>query len=120
MALLDIDSLTPGMKVGKDVVEASGQVLLRAGTEISEKHLRVLRSWGIQQVEIEGPKPPDSEDTFLSRASPELLDRAQASVNERFRHTDPVHPAIAELMRLAVVAELRHLVPAAPPPPPAA
>jgi hypothetical protein len=114
MALLEIDSLTPGMKVGKDVVEASGQVLLRAGTEISEKHLRVLRSWGIQQVDIEGPKPPDTEDTLLSRASPELLDRAQASVGERFHHTDPAHPAITELMRLAVVAELRSLLP--PPP----
>lgn len=115
MALLDIDSLTPGMKVGKDVIEASGQVLLRSGTEITEKHLRVLRSWGIQQVEIEGPKPPDSEDALLARATPEMLDRAQASVGERFHHTDPVHPAIAELRRLAILAELRtHAQPHAP------
>ncbi len=118
MALLDIDSLTPGMKVGKDVIEASGQVLLRTGTEISEKHVRVLRSWGIQQVEIEGPKPPDAEDTLLSRATPEMLDRAQAAINERFRHTDPAHPAITELMRLAVVAELRHHQPSPPAPAP--
>lgn len=107
MALLGIDSLTPGMKVAKDVVEASGQVLLRAGTEVAEKHLRVLRSWGIQQVEIEGPKPPDNEDLLLARATPAMVDRAQAFVADRFRHADPTHPAIAELMRLAIVAELR-------------
>jgi hypothetical protein len=118
MALLEIDSLTPGMKVGKDVVEASGQVLLRTGTEITEKHLRVLRSWGIQQVEIEGPKPPDNEDALLARATPAMLDRAQASVSEHFHHTDPEHPAIAELMRLSILTELRHQVP--PPPAPAA
>ncbi len=117
MALLDIDSLNPGMKVGKDVVEASGQVLLRTGTEITEKHLRVLRSWGIQQVEIEGPKPPDHEDSLLARATPAMLDRAQAAVGTRFRHTDPAHPGIAELMRLAVLAELRQQIP--PPPAPA-
>ncbi len=117
MALLDIDSLTPGMKVGKDVVEASGQVLLRTGTEITEKHLRVLRSWGIQQVEIEGPKPPDSEDALLARATPAVLDRAHAAVAERFHHADPGHPAIAELMRLAVLVEIRHQIP--PPPAPA-
>ena len=117
MAMLDIDSLTPGMKVGKDVIEASGQVLLRSGTEITEKHLRVLRSWGIQQVDIEGPTPPDSEETLLLRASPELLDRAHAAVAARFQHTDPAHPAIAELMRLAIRAELRLHLPPAPPPP---
>ncbi len=117
MALLEIDSLTPGMKVGKDVVEASGQVLLRTGTEITEKHLRVLRSWGIQQVEIEGPKPPDNEDSLLARATPAVLDRVHATVATRFRHADPAHPGIAELMRLAVLDELRQQLPPPPPPP---
>jgi hypothetical protein len=117
MALLEIDSLTPGMQVGKDVVEASGQVLLRSGTMITEKHLRVLRSWGIQQVDIDGPKPPDTEDTLLARATPAMLDRAQAAVAERFHHADPAHPAIMELMRLAVLAELRQQLPPSQPPP---
>ena len=117
MASLDIDSLTPGMKIGKDVIEASGQILLRSGTEITEKHLRVLRSWGIQQVDIEGPKPPDNEDTILARATPAMLAAAQASVDERFRHTAPDHPAIAELRRLAILAELRAQLPAAQPMP---
>jgi len=107
MAQLEIDALQPGMKVGRDVVEASGQVLLRAGTEITEKHLRVLRSWGVQTVEIEGERPPDPEETSLARADPATFDRAQAAVNERFRCADPAHPAIAELMRLAVLAEVR-------------
>ena len=113
MASLDIDSLTPGMKAGKDVIEASGQVLLRAGTEITEKHLRVLRSWGIQQVEIEGPKPPDTEDTLLAKATPAMLETARAAVDSRFRHTDATHPAIAELRRLATRVELRAQLPAA-------
>lgn len=108
MALVEIDSLVPGMKVGKDVVESSGQILLRVGTEINEKHLRILRSWGVQQVDIEGPKPPDAEDNFLARATPAMLDRAQAAVGERFHRADPAHPAIAELMRLAIIDEVHH------------
>ena len=110
MALLEIDSLQPGMKVGRDVVEPSGQVLLRAGTEITEKHLRVLRSWGIQQVEIDGAKPADPEEAILARADPAIFDRAHATVAARFHHADPSHPAIAELMRLAVIAEIRAMV----------
>lgn len=116
MALLEIDSLVPGMKVGKDVVEASGQVLLRSGTEITEKHLRVLRSWGIPQVEIEGPKPPDGEDSLMTRATPEMVERANAVVSERFHHADPNHPAIAELIRISVLNELRRIVPTPPRP----
>ncbi len=108
MALVDIDSLVAGMKVGKDVIEASGQTLLRSGTEINEKHLRILRSWGVQQVDIEGDKPPDADDNFLARATPAMLDRAQAAVGERFHRTDPAHPAIAELMRLAILDEIRN------------
>jgi hypothetical protein len=107
MAQLEIDALQPGMKIGRDVVEASGQILLRAGTEITEKHLRVLRSWGVQTVEIEGARPPEPEDTSLARADPATFDRAQAAVTERFRCADPAHPAIAELMRLAILAEVR-------------
>jgi len=107
MAQLEIDALQPGMKVGRDVVETSGQILLRAGTEITEQHLRVLRSWGIQTVEIEGARPAEPEDAFLARADPATFDRAQAAVTERFRCADPAHPAIAELMRLAVLAEVR-------------
>jgi hypothetical protein len=109
MALVEIDSLVPGMKVGKDVVESSGQTLLRSGTEINEKHLRILRSWGVQQVDIEGDKPPDADDKFLARATPAMLDRAHATVGDRFRRADPSHPAIAELMRLAVIDEVRSL-----------
>lgn len=115
MALIEIDSLLPGMKVGKDVVESSGQTLLRSGTEISEKHLRILRSWGVQQVDIEGEKPPDAEDNLLAHATPAMLDRAQAAVSERFHHADPNHPAIAELMRLALLDEVR--APSGPPSP---
>lgn len=107
MALVDIDFLEPGMKVGRDVVEASGQVLLRTGTEITEKHLRILRSWGVVQVEIEGAKRADPEESLLARADPATLDRAQAACNERFLHTDLRHPAVVELMRLALVAEIR-------------
>jgi hypothetical protein len=107
MAQLEIDALQPGMRVGRDVVEASGQTLLRAGTEITEKHLRVLRSWGVPHVEIEGEKPPDPEDVMLAKADPATFDRAQAAVNEHFSRTDPGHPAIAELMRLAVIDEIR-------------
>lgn len=110
MALVDIDSLEPGMKVGRDVVEASGQVLLRTGTEINEKHLRILRSWGVEQVDVEGANRTDPEEALLGRADPALLDRAQAVCNERFHHADMNHPAVAELMRLALLAEVRHAV----------
>lgn len=116
MALLEIDRLAPGMKVGKDVIEASGQVLLRTGTEITEKHLHVLRAWGIQQVEIEGEKPVVAEDALLTRATPAMLERAHATVAERFYHTDAQHPAIAELIRLAVTNELRRAMPPTPRP----
>lgn len=109
MAQIDIESLEAGMTLAADVVEATGQVLLRAGTEIETKHLRVLRSWGIEQVEIAGPKPPDPEEALLARTPPEIVALAEANVARRFRNADPSHPAVLELRQLALMAEVRAL-----------
>jgi hypothetical protein len=109
MAQIDLETLGPGMILAADVVESTGQVLLRAGTEIEAKHLRVLRSWGIEQVEIAGERPPDPEETVLARTSPEIVALAEAKVAHRFRLADPSHAAVIELRRLALMAEVRTL-----------
>jgi hypothetical protein len=107
MALLAIDSLAPGMKTRRDVATTSGQVLMCAGAEITEKHIRLLRTWGIHQVDIDGQGAPRADDDPSAKISPALLQKARETVAGRFQHTDTAHPAIAELMRLAVLNELR-------------
>ena len=54
MGLVAVADLEPGMVVAKDVKDQGGRIMLRAGNEISEKHLGILKKWGIHDVDVEG------------------------------------------------------------------
>ena len=102
MGKILFEALRPGMNLAGDVVERTGRVLLRAGTEITEKHLDILRKWGVTEVDTVGTTPevpagaPEAVDPAVLRAAE---DKAQML----FRHTDREHPAIRELFRLCAL-----------------
>lgn len=93
------------MVLAADAKHANGSVLLRAGTTLSEKHIKTFRAWGIVAVEIEGV----SGATDLANAPGDTGDAAIAQarevIDQRFRHTDPSHPLIAELLQLCIRAQ---------------
>jgi hypothetical protein len=59
-----IEEAEPGLRVTSPVINEKGQLLLPAGTVLSDRHLRLLKSWGVGSVEIEGPTDdaPDGQD----------------------------------------------------------
>jgi hypothetical protein len=103
MGTLNLEDIRPGMILASDAKNLAGRVLLTAGNEITEKHLRVFKIWGVSQVEIRGI---DEEDVFV-RAGAEVdaavLKQADEATQELFALTDNGHPAISELMRLTII-----------------
>lgn len=47
-----IDKLTEGMEINQAVKNQFGQMLIPANTQITEKHKKVLKTWGIVSVDI--------------------------------------------------------------------
>jgi hypothetical protein len=84
------------MVTGRDVVDRAGRVLVPAGTRLDERHLRVLKTWGIDAVEVEVGAPPPSAARGLP---PEERERVRA----RFRRADLAHPLVAELLEQALL-----------------
>ncbi len=103
MGRLNINQIKPGMKLEKDVQERSGRVLLRAGTEITERHLNILMSWGVSEADIESASREEAEAERLQKVDPEILKKAEEQVRPLFAHADQDHPAVRELMRLSVL-----------------
>lgn len=95
MLNLDLDEARAGMVLGQDVLGSQGQLLLRAGATLNDKHLQVLRANQIQNVLID----PDSDSDSTPTAD---LDSAaiESHIQERFRISDAAHPLIQELRRL--------------------
>lgn len=50
LSAIPLDQAAPGMRLGEDVRDAQGAVLLAAGGELSESLLEALRRRGIQEV----------------------------------------------------------------------
>lgn len=93
MPIIDLKDTRAGMVLGQDIHGAQGQLLLRAGAVLNDKHLQVLHANHISKVVI---------GTAAATVAAEPLDPAmiEASLQERFSINDGHHPLIEELRRL--------------------
>ena len=53
MARLKTDALKPGMILAEDLKHSNGRFLLAKGVTLEPSHLRVLKIWGIEKVEVQ-------------------------------------------------------------------
>lgn len=95
MTYLDLEAVKPGMVVAADVEGKAGQILLRAGTRLSERQIGLLAANAIEGLEVR----PDVAEAD-SPDMPVDPTRVEAAVNALFRDTDTAHPFIQALMRV--------------------
>ena len=107
MGKVNLDDIKPGMKLEKDVQERSGRVLLRAGTEITERHLNIFRTWGVAEADIESMSSEQVAAQATRDLDPEVLKAAEDAIDPLFAHTDLDHAAVRELKRLCILRHVR-------------
>jgi HD-like signal output (HDOD) protein len=100
MACLSVDDLKNGMVLSEDVLDINAKLLLSKGQQITPKQIRVLKIWGITEVDVVGKK--DKKNTETPQADPEIIREVKASVKEIFRNVDLKHPAIKEIFELSI------------------
>jgi len=107
MGLLNISQVKEGMKTTAPVV-SDNRVVLAAGAVITGKVLRLLKNWGVLEIEVEG----DVQDTFdlesldLSR---EVIDGITKDLEFRFLGIAAEDELMAEIKRVAFKHEtIRH------------
>ncbi len=105
MGKVAIDNLVPGMLLSADLRDRNGRLLLKAGTELTDRCLYLLRTWGAVEAEIEGA---DESRESPVKADPEMLASIEKKVIPLFRRSNPDHPAIEELMRIRIMQEAGH------------
>lgn len=91
--------LIAGQVVAADVVSRQGQRLVTAGTQLSERHLGILRTWGVAGVHVADP----SDAAVIARPiQPEEVEEAQRIEGPRFIHCDLANPVMKALHLCAV------------------
>ena len=102
MALIRVDDVQEGMELSEPVVDQHGRLLLPAGKEIGERELRLLRMWGVVEVDIAGIEDGGG-DILSPSVDPELLAECEPIAQELFQHADIEHEALAPLFRECVL-----------------
>ncbi len=107
MRKIRLEQLTPGMRLGQDVINFSGQVLLYKGNPLQPKDIKNFKAWGILEVVIESASLNSSNSLDKNQIDAKLLMESQNEISNLFRHSNLSHPVISELMRLSTLNKLR-------------
>lgn len=107
MAIIPIDNLAAGMVLKSNVCDRSGRMLLPSGGELTDRHLKIFRTWGVLEADIEGDDGVETtQDFIIEDVDPGSLAEAEEQVRCIFRHNEQEHPAIKELMRLCITRKV--------------
>lgn len=108
MGMVAVDNLEVGMVLSAPVQDRNGRMLLGAGAELTQKHLVVLRTWGITEVDIAGIDQGDSTTPLPDEVDPTAVAAAETALLPLFRHAGTDHPVLKELLRLAAIRKVQH------------
>jgi hypothetical protein len=96
MPIVNIDDIQPGMLLAEAVRNHQDQLLLESGRRITEKSIRVFKSWGIRRINVKlGSSLDEPGGGAAASGLPPAIDDA---LKERFSDVaaDPLMAAIMQ------------------------
>lgn len=109
MGLVHIDSVVPGMTLASDLKTPEGRFLLPKGAVLKENIIKTCKAWGVRQAEIVGQDQEQLNEDRLARIDPEHLEKSWLLLSPLLRCADADHPAMGEIIRIAVERTARRL-----------
>lgn len=95
-----LDELEPGMITAKDILTHSGHLLLPAGTQVTARHIRMLRARAVGSIAIGTGGHLPLPDRGHVKPAPARSIGMKTRVARRFQYNDMSHPFIQELARV--------------------
>ena len=106
MNSVKIKLIREGMITATEVKDRTGRILLASGKTITSKHLKVLKTWGITEINIMSSKesPSDSEQSDKSISVDASIIKA---MDKLFQFTDRRHPVVSEFYNLCLTRKVK-------------
>ncbi len=93
-----VDELKPGLVLAKAVYNHQELLLLEAGAKITEKKIRMFKSWGVTAVWVQGECPDDTVNDVGSEGQV----REAVEIKLKTKFVDVLdNPIMLEIMRAA-------------------
>lgn len=111
MALVRVEKLVHGSILSEDVLDSNSRLLLAKGQAIEDKHIRLMKMWGIFEVEVDGQDADEADEPVaVDSEKGQLVGRQLRQV---FQAVDLEHPAVKEVLRVCIQYRLKHFEPTA-------
>lgn len=107
MSQIAVNHLEQGMVLSEDVLDLNERLLLAKGQKIEAKHLRVLKIWGIAQVNVVGESKADATEETRVDTDKAIVIRDR--IDFLFKNVEKQHRAIQEIYRSAFLYRYREL-----------
>jgi hypothetical protein len=108
MGILHIDSIAEGMILAADIHDRSGRLLLNEGAVLSQRHIRMLMTWGVSEAYIAGIDSQEADSATSEEIDPARLRNAEEELRPIFRNVNLAHPAMVELFRLCLARKAQN------------
>jgi len=79
-------------------------VLLAAGQEITDKHVKIFKMWGVTDADVKGAEQEDMVVQDMAEVDPMTYQDAEQVTLDKFRHADMNHPGVKNLHGLPLCA----------------
>ncbi|MBL4638811.1 MAG: hypothetical protein JKY76_05555 [Proteobacteria bacterium] len=108
MTTLKLKHVELGAILSNDAKDVNGRMLLSAGSEIKEKHLKIFKTWGITEVSIVGDDHLEGDiEIDLFNVEPALLNKIEQDINNLFILSNNEHPANHELREYLILKKVK-------------
>jgi putative nucleotidyltransferase with HDIG domain len=105
LQLVAIDQLKDGLTLGEDVRDINGRLLLTKGKSIDANHIRLLKIWGVPEVQIQETYQAAAENC---EQEIQKLIKIEHTVKAVLQNLDTHHPAIHQIYKTAIEHRYRN------------
>ncbi len=84
MGILNINDLKEGMTLAADVKNKHGNIMIKQGMALSEKHIMLLKAWGIAEADVDGFDRDQLHEDEMKTVSPEVIEVIEKELREFF------------------------------------
>jgi len=110
MPKLKLEQLKPGMIVAAAVKNLDDMLLAPAGCELTERHINILETWGIGEVDVQADEEAKGPVDPLSLLTPSRLKELKEEIRGVFWEVDFANPVQTEIYRLMLLRKAKHEV----------
>ena len=114
MGYIAVENLEQGMVLDEDIHDINTRLLLSKGQKIAQKHIRILKIWGVMGVSVVGrPKNKAAETPAMDD---ENVERVKDAINLVFQNADLNHSVLREIYKTSLIHRLKGTFGSVPPP----